>query len=30
MIVTADIKDFAPLADSRHKGLLLVNNQRAS
>jgi predicted nuclease of predicted toxin-antitoxin system len=30
MIVTADIKNFAPLADSRHEGLLLVNNQRAS
>jgi len=30
MIMTADIKNFAPLADSRHEGLLLVNNQRAS
>jgi len=30
MIVTADIKNFAPLSDSRHEGLLLVNNQRAS
>ncbi|ERG93659.1 DUF5615 family PIN-like protein [Haloquadratum walsbyi] len=30
IIVTADIKNFAPLADSRHEGLLLVNNQRAS
>ena len=30
MVVTADIKNFAPLADSRHEGLLLVNNQRAS
>ena len=30
MIVTADIKNFAPLADSQHEGLMLVNNQRAS
>jgi|APHM01.1.fsa_nt_gi hypothetical protein len=30
MIVTADIKNFAPLASSRHEGLLLLNNQRAS
>jgi hypothetical protein len=30
MIVTADIKNFAALDKSRHDGLLLVNNQRAS
>jgi hypothetical protein len=30
MIVTADIKNFAPLDESRHEGLLLVDNQRTS
>ena len=30
IIVTADIKNFAPLDESRHEGLLLVNNQRTS
>jgi predicted nuclease of predicted toxin-antitoxin system len=30
MIVTADIKNFAVLDNSRHEGLLLVNNQRVS
>jgi hypothetical protein len=30
MIVTADIKNFAPLDESRHEGLFLLNNQRAS
>ena len=30
MIVTRDIKNFAPLTDSRHEGLLLVDDQRAS
>ena len=28
MIVTADIKNFAPLADSQHEGLLLVSTPR--
>lgn len=30
IVVTADIKNFAPLDESRHEGLLLLNNQRAS
>lgn len=30
IVVTADIKNFAPLDESRHEGLFLVNNQRAS
>ena len=30
MIVTVDIKNFTPPSDSRHEGLLLVNDQRAS
>jgi glucokinase len=30
MVVTADIKNFAPLDESRHEGLLLINDQRAS
>jgi len=30
IIVTADIKNFAPLDESEHEGLFLVNNQRTS
>jgi hypothetical protein len=30
IIVTADIKNFAPLDESRHEGLFLLNDQRAS
>ena len=30
IVVTADIKNFAPLDSARHEGLLLVNNQRLS
>jgi len=30
VIVTADIKNFAPLDESRHEGLFLLNDQRAS
>lgn len=30
ILVTADIKNFAPLEESQHEGLFLLNNQRAS
>ena len=30
IIVTADVKNFAPLDESKHEGLFLVNNQRTS
>jgi hypothetical protein len=30
IIVTADIKNFAPIDESRHEGLFLLNNQRSS
>jgi len=30
IVVTADIKNFAPLDSARHEGLILVNNQQKS
>ena len=30
IIVTADVKNFAPLDDSHHEGVFLLNNQRES
>ena len=30
IVVTADVKDFAPLPDSEHRGLMLLDNQQTS
>lgn len=30
VVITADVKDFAPLDESEHEGVFLLNNQRAS
>lgn len=30
IVITADVKDFAPLEDAEHEGLFLLHNQRAS
>jgi hypothetical protein len=30
IVITADVKNFAPLGESEHEGVFLLNNQRAS